>query len=99
MSKKPETNESRPTCGLAVASCSAGPAEEYIRRNIAIAKACGLKAEVGLMLLRMQNRRRAPKWLLASLAAIEERAKDLPGELVQWRDAAPDNPYLPNKQV
>lgn len=29
-------------------------------------------------------------------AGLHERAADLPPELAQWRDAAPDSPFPPN---
>lgn len=89
------SNQAAPA--LAVVPCSAP--KEYLRRNIVVAKACGLKAEVGITLLKLQNRRRVPKWLLASLAAMRGRAADLPSELAQWRDASPDNPYSRNTQL
>ena len=71
---------------------------EYLRRNIVIAKACGLKHEIKLTTQRLRKMRRVPKWLFASLTAMHERAADLPPELAQWRDSSPDSPFPPNDQ-
>lgn len=66
---------------------------EYLRRNIMVAKSCGAKAEVAISLRRLQSMRHAPKWLLTSLTEMQMRLDKIPDELAEWRDAAPDNPY------
>jgi hypothetical protein len=68
------------------------PHEEYLRRNLVIAKACGLKAEIKVTTQRLRQMRRVPQWLFKSLTAMHERAADLPPELARWRDASPDKP-------
>lgn len=83
------------TASLADAAGSAPT--EYLRRNLVIAKACGLKTEIKVTTQRLRKMSRVPKWLFASLTAMHERAADLPPELAQWRDSAPDNPFPPNK--
>ena len=84
--------------GVAAVASGSAPVE-YLRRNLVIAKACGAKAEIKITAERLKNTKRVPKWLIASLAAMQVRVEDLPHELAQWRDAAPDNPYLPNAEV
>ncbi len=79
---------------LAPAACSAPV--EYLRRNLVIAKACGAKEEIKITIERLKKAKRVPKWLLASLAAMQVRVEGIPAELSQWRDASPDNPYQPN---
>lgn len=76
------------------AGMSAAPHEEYIRRNIVVAKACGLKEEIKVTTQRLRQMRRVPKWLFASLTAMHERAADLPTELAKWRDDSPDTPCI-----
>lgn len=79
-----------------VGSSDSSAPVEYLRRNLVIAKACGAKAQIKITSERLKNTKRVPKWLTASLAAMQVRVEDIPHELAQWRDAAPDNPYLPN---
>lgn len=69
------------------------PCDEYLRRNIVMANACGLKAEVEICQKRLGAMKRVPKWLRKSFEEMQTRAAVLPQELAQWRDIAPDNPY------
>lgn len=62
--------------------------DEYLRRNLIVAQAAGVRAGLETMLRRAKMTRRLPKWLLRGLEAELERAQDLPGELARWRDHA-----------
>lgn len=66
---------------------------EYLRRNLVVAKACGLKEGIKATTQRLRSMSRVPRWLFASLTAMHERAADLPPELARWRDASPDSPF------
>jgi hypothetical protein len=82
-----------PNCALATGSASV---DEYLRRNLVVCKAVGLKAEIKVTTQRLRGMSRVPKWLFASLTAMHERAADLPPELAKWRDESPDNPFSQN---
>lgn len=97
MSVEPSSKTAGPVGAMPLATGSAPV--EYLRRNLVIAKACGAKAESKITTDRLKNTKRVPKWLLASLAAMQVRIEEIPHELAQWRDAAPDNPYLPNAEM
>jgi hypothetical protein len=66
--------------------------DEYLRRNLVVAKACGAKAGVSKSLKRLEQMSRPPKWLVRSLQDVLERADPLPAELAKWRDTASDAP-------
>lgn len=68
------------------------PHQEYLRRNLLIAKAVGLNAEINVTTQRLRSIKRVPVWLFKSLTAMHERASDLPPDLASWRDSAPDKP-------
>lgn len=66
--------------------------EEYLRRNLLLAKAIGAKAGASTALKRLEMQTRPPKWLVNALRGILERCDPLPAELAKWRDLAPDTP-------
>lgn len=66
--------------------------QEYLRRNLLHAKACGAKANVSTALKRLEMQTRPPQWLVNALRGILERVDPLPAELARWRDLAPDTP-------
>lgn len=66
--------------------------EEYLRRNLMVAKAYGAKAGVSRSLKRLEQMSRPPKWLVASLRGVLERCDPLPEELAKWRNTASDAP-------
>ena len=68
---------------------------EYLRRNLMHAKSVGLRAESSKTLTHLRSlKRRVPLWLLQSLEEMKSRAEPLPHELAQWRNRAPDRPYV-----
>jgi len=67
---------------------------ESLRRNLIVASAIGARAGAQTALERLRETRRPAKWLVKQLEGILERATVLPPELAQWRDAAPDYPYV-----
>lgn len=66
--------------------------QEYLRRNLLHAKACGAKANASTALKRLEMQTRPPQWLVNALRGILERVDPLPAELARWRDLAPDTP-------
>ncbi len=66
--------------------------DEYLRRNLLHAKSLGVKANASAALKRLEMQANPPKWLVAALRGILERADPLPADLARWRDAAPDAP-------
>ncbi len=68
------------------------PHEEYLRRNIVCAKACGASAAIESALARLCNTKNSPKWLQEKLRAAQSRLLIIPGELARWRDSSEDAP-------
>jgi hypothetical protein len=66
--------------------------QEYLRRNLLVAKAASAKVDVSMVLARLESQSRPPQWLVNDLRRILERVDPLPGELARWRDTAPDTP-------
>lgn len=66
--------------------------DEYLRRNLLVAKAEGAKANASAALKRLEMQTRPPKWLCEYLRGIIERASALPPDLAKWRDLAEDRP-------
>lgn len=66
--------------------------EEYLRRNLMHAKACGAHANTSAALRRLEMQARPPRWLVKELEGIMRRLEPLPNELAQWRNLAPDAP-------
>jgi hypothetical protein len=66
--------------------------EEYLRRNLLVAKAEGAKANASVALKRLEMQTRPPKWLVDYLRGILERVAPLPAELALWRNQAHDAP-------
>jgi hypothetical protein len=66
--------------------------DEYLRRNLIVAKAVGVKANTRSALQRLEQQAKPPRWLVLALRGILERAEPLPAELAKWRNTAPDTP-------
>jgi hypothetical protein len=66
--------------------------EEYLRRNMQVAKAAGANANATVALRRLRGMNRPPQWMVACLLGIIERTEGLSHELSQWRDQSPDAP-------
>jgi hypothetical protein len=62
--------------------------DEYLRRNLLVAKAYGAHAAVRIALARALTVKRMPKWLVEYLRSADERMPDLPPALARYRDAA-----------
>ena len=60
--------------------------EEYLRRNLIHSKAVGAMAGAQNSLKRLRRLKRAPKWLLASLEGVAERAEVVAREAAVHRD-------------
>jgi hypothetical protein len=60
--------------------------DEYLRRNLLVAKAHGAEAAARTILNRLATRKRAPKWLVKQANDIYSRAKALPRDLAIYRD-------------
>lgn len=68
------------------------PHEEYLRRNLNVAKAIGAVANTRVALERLKGTKHPQKWLVAALEGILDRVKPLPHELANYRALAPDVP-------
>lgn len=66
--------------------------EEYLRRNMQVARAIGANANATVALRRLRGMNRPPQWMVSCLLGIIERTDGLGHELAQWRDQAPDAP-------
>ena len=67
--------------------------EEYLRRNVIHAAACGSKAAADVSLQRLNARKRpAPKWLVENLEAILHRMPAVIDAVREYRDDALDAP-------
>jgi hypothetical protein len=68
------------------------PHEEYLRRNLVHAGSVGVRAGIGNAVDRLNATKRPPKWLVAQLQGLIERAEHASADLAQWRNSAPDAP-------
>ena len=59
---------------------------EYLRRNMLVANAEGVKAEARYVLNRLRALKRPPAWLMESAQAIYDRVLPLPKELAEYRN-------------
>ena len=66
--------------------------EEYLRRNLFVASACGARAALEATLKRLDANKRTSKWLREKIVAANSRVSGLSAELAIWRDAAGDAP-------
>lgn len=66
--------------------------DEYLRRNLLVAKAIGANANAKVALMRLRTMKRPPKWLLESYEGIISRTDPLSPDLAKWRDLAEDRP-------
>jgi len=62
--------------------------DEYLRRNLIVAQAYGVRSGVMTVLQRLHGTKGWPKWLAKSLKEILEREAGVPEELARWRDEA-----------
>lgn len=69
--------------------------DEYLRRNLLIAKAIGARAAANVALHRLKKMKNPPKWIIAAFEAVEVRTAELPPDLALWRNSAPDTPGGP----
>ena len=60
--------------------------QEYLRRNLLVAKAHGAHENAMAALRRVEKQKRPPKWLVLALQRIAIRAKPLPKDLARYRD-------------
>lgn len=68
------------------------PHEEYLRRNLIHAGSIGVRAGISNAVDRLRTQKRPPKWLVAQLDGLLERAERSSGELAKWRNSAADAP-------
>lgn len=66
--------------------------DEYLRRNLLVAKAIGARENARATLARLNGCAYAPKWLWERLQGIIDRCEPLPADLALWRNTAPDAP-------
>ena len=100
MSTKTKTSSKRNAAArssLARGSGS-GNCEEYLRRNLACAKACGAVAGLDKLRAQLNVTKYQPAWLKKALFEVAKRIEPLPAALANWRDSSPDSPY-PNAAV
>lgn len=74
-------------------SGSSGNCEEYLRRNLACAKACGAVAGLDKLRAQLNTTKYQPAWLKKALFEVAKRIESLSAELANWRDSSPDSPY------
>lgn len=68
------------------------PHEEYLRRNLIHAGSIGVRAGISNAVDRLKTTKRPPKWLVAQLEGLSDRAERASSELAKWRNSAPDAP-------
>ena len=61
--------------------------DEYLRRNLMVAKSIGIVANATAGTARLRALSRPSKWMIELLEGIVERAIPLPHELAAYRDA------------
>lgn len=66
--------------------------DEYLRRNLNVARAVGAQAAVKHALERAWLVKSIPVWLIRYLEDAQERLPGLDKELAAYRDLAPDKP-------
>lgn len=71
--------------------------EEYLRRNLLVCKAIGIKTNAEGALKRLNATKRPAKWLVKYFEGIRDRAEALPTDLAAWRSMAPDMPIYDTK--
>ena len=62
--------------------------DEYLRRNLLVAKAIGARSVIPGAAQRLMRMKRPPKWLLEAFAQIDVRLEPLPAALSEYRDLA-----------
>lgn len=68
--------------------------QEYLRRNLVSAKACGAAAAIESALARLYNTKNSPKWLQSKLREAQSRLIEVTHELARRRDEAEDAPKI-----
>lgn len=66
--------------------------EEYLRRNLQVAKAVGVRGNSKAALERLECMKNPPKWIVEAFEGIHRRSKTLSTDLADWRDTAEDAP-------
>ena len=65
---------------------NAGRTEEYLRRNVVVAKAWGVRGGLDYALVRLSKLSRRPKWLFDLLGREYEKMDSIIKETVKHRD-------------
>ena len=60
--------------------------DEYLRRNLLVCQAVGVRAGLTTILHRVEKSRGFPKWIRQALKAELERMDGIPDELAKHRD-------------
>ena len=60
--------------------------QEYLDRNLLVAKAIGIRAGARSGIDRLNDMKRQPKWMVALLTGIADRSAPLPRHLAKYRD-------------
>lgn len=66
--------------------------EEYLRRNLLVAKAYGAASIADSAIAKLSAQKRPAKWLLEALKGISDRVNALPEDMAAWRNTADDAP-------
>ncbi len=66
--------------------------EEYLRRNLQVAKAVGVRGNSKAALDRLECMKNPPKWIVEAFEGIHRRSETLSTDLADWRDTAEDRP-------
>jgi hypothetical protein len=59
---------------------------EYLRRNLNVARAVGAETLARSILARLGSAKRPPKWLVEKMRGIQERVQPLAAELAAYRN-------------
>jgi hypothetical protein len=60
--------------------------DEYLRRNMLHASACGAEANTRTALGRLRTQKRPPKWLIETLEGVLARCEKVAPEMARHRD-------------
>lgn len=96
--KADSKNRTPQRVGSLARGSGSGNCEEYLRRNLAVAKAAGAVAGLDKLRAQLNLTKYQPAWLKKALFEVAKRIEELPPELANWRDSSPDSPF-PNTEV
>lgn len=60
--------------------------QEYLRRNVLLARSIGVRAGVESILSRLEKTKLPPLWLITALGEALDRMQEIPKELAAHRD-------------